>query len=118
MRVCIVILFLVALPVAAMSQQSSGKPSDGKDCPLSRWSTTGAACSWAPYMSPAEEAKLRSPNQHSLTPAHQTLPTFRNLTPDGEWKEIPVLPASHIFKKFQTPLLEVPKITPSPGLSK
>jgi hypothetical protein len=48
MKTSIVIFFFLSLPVAAMSQQSSANPSDGKDCPLSHWSTTGAACFYAP----------------------------------------------------------------------
>ena len=58
MRFFIVILFLMASPIAAMSQQSSA-PATEKDCPLSHWSTTGAACEYAPDLSPAIEADLR-----------------------------------------------------------
>ena len=56
MKTLLAILFFTALPVAAMSQQSSANPSDGKDCPLSHWSTTGAACFYAPDIPDAKEA--------------------------------------------------------------
>jgi hypothetical protein len=59
MKNLVAILFLMALPVAAMSQQSSANPSDGKDCPLSHWSTTGAACLYAPDLIPADESTLK-----------------------------------------------------------
>jgi hypothetical protein len=72
MKTFIAILFLTALPVAAMSQQSSVNPSDGKDCPLSHWSTTGAACFYAPDLPDPEEAGFKlqllptSPNKQGM----------------------------------------------------
>ena len=59
MKASIAILFFLALPLSAMSQQSSAKPSNEKDCPLSHWSTTGAACFYAPDMPDVVETSFK-----------------------------------------------------------
>ncbi|MFI5201910.1 MAG: hypothetical protein ACHQNE_05955 [Candidatus Kapaibacterium sp.] len=58
MKVFIPILILAALPCVSAAQQS-GKTNAG-DCPLSYWSTTGAACYYAPDLPPPLESELKS----------------------------------------------------------
>src|SRR5665213_2156168 len=84
------------------AQQTSAKNSN--DCPLAHWSTTGAACQWAPDLTPGEEAHLKSGvpvrSASQMEPLNRmpwTAPPPRILIPDSAW--MPMLPES-IFKKM------------------
>jgi len=48
--------FIIIAPAYAAAQQAN---TDSKPCPLSHWSTTGAACDYAPDDSPLVDSELK-----------------------------------------------------------
>ncbi len=66
-----ILSLLIILPMTVLAQQS--KPQN--DCPISHWSTTGAACDYAPDMPSVRDSELKSgyPDQIGLI---QTSNTF------------------------------------------
>jgi hypothetical protein len=79
MKVFVVIVFPALLPCFAMAQHSGANPSF--DCPLSHWSTTGAACLYAPDLTPAAEATLKSGRPIWNTRAVLPTPGWKTYSP-------------------------------------
>ncbi len=115
MRFFIVTLFLSALPITAMSQQSPTPAS----YPLSHWSPTGSANEYAPDISPALEAKLKHTFLPSAFPEIKTLMDFRSIHP-AEAPEWNTTTQQHLYFAplfQQNPLFETPKMLLLPETS-
>ena len=56
MKAFITLAIIFTLPSVCSAQQSAAKSAD---CPLSHWSTTGAACFYTPDLPAREELKLQ-----------------------------------------------------------
>jgi hypothetical protein len=96
----------VTLPMAAMSQQSSVKSGDGKDCPLSHWSTSGAACFYAPDM-PSAHSNPESSGIHFYPALNSSIPEEMPSN-NSSVQQLP------IFKNYfqQKSLFGLPKMPP------
>ena len=96
MKIFAAFLSIVIAPAFVAAQQTSN---DSKPCGISHWSTTGAACYYAPDLSPAEEAELKSSGPlwtRKDTLAHM-LSDFDGLSPmkmPGELPKLKALPNS------------------------
>ena len=85
------ILSLLILPGISVAQHRAASTTN---CPLSEWSTTGAACQYAPELPASEEARLkelpplRSESQiQRLNLLPYTAPNPKSWIRDTSWKQ-------------------------------
>ncbi len=109
MKTVISIAILFALPCLSQAQTSGSK---SNDCPLSHWSTTGAACLYAPELPASEEARLKQAGPsgvvHRMPGNWQALPVPNSpmLIPDSIYRKmIRVLPDSTIKRAIPDSVL-------------
>src|ERR1700733_7942473 len=89
------VLILIA-PAFAAAQPANN---DTKPCPLSHWSTTGAACEYAPDQTPAVDAEFKQGVQRSYYNDSLThFPhAYNSIVPDG-WVAPTPWPEDSLFK--------------------
>ncbi|HWF43637.1 MAG TPA: hypothetical protein VG537_03245 [Candidatus Kapabacteria bacterium] len=110
MKALVVSAFFVLLPCLALAQQSSSAP-----CGISHWSTTGAACGYAPDLPGAKMRVIRSSDEMRIP--FDTASTFfgKHLRVLPEYQVTPGQRDTSIQKRKSLRRKRLQKPLPAPG---